>query len=140
MEKIIKNGIEYIPGKTYYVAHPRNAWDTVKVGLFDSYQSCANSFPNSNPKTFVKEATQKEIEEFFHSEPIFFPFDGGLVHINEKLNRIEILFEQEPNNFTRVKLNGNRFRYDPRVKGWHREYTNYTKHLVNYILNHQIFK
>ena len=67
------------------------------------------------------------------------PFEGGTVRINEKFNRIEILFDKDPDTATRVKLNGNRFRFDPRVKGWHREYTNYSKSLVNYVLNTKIF-
>ena len=50
--------------KKYYVAGARNAWDTVPVGLFNSYEEAATAFPCLNASKFVREATTQEIKEF----------------------------------------------------------------------------
>lgn len=64
--EIIKDGIKYEPGKTYFVAGGRSAWDTVPVGLFNTYNEAANSFPDHKPETFVRKATDKEVKQFFN--------------------------------------------------------------------------
>lgn len=63
---IIKHhsGMIYNPNKTYYVCGARNAWDTVKIGLFDNEAEAKGSFPE-HPKC-VRQATNKEVNEFFN--------------------------------------------------------------------------
>lgn len=53
----------YSPNTTYYVCGARSAWDTVKIGLFDNKKEAEGCFPQC-PQC-VREATQKEINEFF---------------------------------------------------------------------------
>lgn len=50
--------------KKYYVAGARNAWDTVPVGLFNSYEEAATAFPCLDASKFVREATAQEVKEF----------------------------------------------------------------------------
>lgn len=50
--------------KKYYVAGARNAWDTVPVGLFNSYEEAATAFPCLDASKFVREATEQEIKDF----------------------------------------------------------------------------
>lgn len=66
-------------------------------------------------------------------------FPGGLVQINERKNRIEILFTEQIGPAKVKKLQDNSFWFDKVAKVWHREYTNYTKFLVNHILDTKIF-
>ena len=58
------DGIRYIPNKDYFVVGPRNAWDVVNVGLFESFDDAHGAFPCSNPD-IIRKATKKEIEDFF---------------------------------------------------------------------------
>ncbi len=58
------SGMVYIPDKKYYVCGARNAWDTVKIGLFDNKQDADGCFPQ-NPQC-VREATHLEIKQFFN--------------------------------------------------------------------------
>ena len=60
-----KSGMEYIPNKKYYVVSPRNAWDTVPVGLFWSRDAAHAAFPFSKPN-IIREATKKEIKQYFN--------------------------------------------------------------------------
>jgi hypothetical protein len=65
MEKeIIKNGLKYIPNKDYFVVGPRNAWDVVPIGLFESRDAAHGCFPLSNPN-IIRKATKKEIKNYF---------------------------------------------------------------------------
>lgn len=54
----------YKKGHTYYVVGARSAWDTVPVGLFESFDSAHGAFPMSKPN-IIRKATEKEIKEFF---------------------------------------------------------------------------
>jgi len=66
MEKeIVKDGIVYNHNSTYYVAGARSALDNVPVGLYGSYDSCKNDWPNQSSYNFIREATQLEINNFF---------------------------------------------------------------------------
>jgi hypothetical protein len=50
--------------KKYYVIGPRNAWDTVEIGLFESYRSALDALPCSANENIIREATSKEIEVY----------------------------------------------------------------------------
>lgn len=65
MRIVSKSGMEYIPNKKYYVVGARNAWDSVPVGLFWSRDAAHAAFPISNP-SIIREATKKEIKDFFN--------------------------------------------------------------------------
>jgi len=58
------SGMKFIPGKDYFVCGARSAWDTVKIGLFDTKKSAEGAFPQ-NPEC-VRKATDKEIKDFFN--------------------------------------------------------------------------
>jgi hypothetical protein len=55
----------YIKGHTYWVVGPRNAWDTVNVGLFMSKDAAHGQFPMSKPD-IIRNATESEIKEYFN--------------------------------------------------------------------------
>lgn len=46
----------------YYVIGPRNKWDTVLIGLFDSYEEAAAHVTYPAKKSIIREATRLEVE------------------------------------------------------------------------------
>ena len=50
--------------KKYYVIGPRNAWDTVEIGLFESYGEALDHLPITSSEDIIREATPKEIEVY----------------------------------------------------------------------------
>lgn len=65
-EKEIRHhsGMLYVPGKTYWVAGARSAWDTVLIGLYESENDVIGDFPQC-PKC-AREATKLEVNQFFN--------------------------------------------------------------------------
>jgi hypothetical protein len=49
--------------KKYYVIGPRNAWDTVEIGLFESYNDALYHLPGNSSESIIREATPSEIEK-----------------------------------------------------------------------------
>jgi len=60
------------------------------------------------------ESLQK-VDEMEHTE---IDFDGGTIVTNEEVNRVQILFDEKPDEETRSKLKQNGFRWSPREKAW----------------------
>lgn len=50
-------------------------------------------------------------------------FKGGSVVVNKENNRLQILFDDKPNEDIRSKLKSNAFRWSPREKAWQRQLT-----------------
>ena len=54
--------------KKYYVIGPRNAWDTVDIGLFESYRDAVDNLSYPNDKNIIREATPQEIEAYLREQ------------------------------------------------------------------------
>lgn len=50
-------------------------------------------------------------------------FDGGKVVINTEVNRVQILFDDKPDEEKRAELKSNGFRWAPSQSAWQRQYT-----------------
>jgi hypothetical protein len=50
--------------KKYYYIDKRNAWDTVQIGLFESYESAKRSLNIGWDESLIKEATPEMIEKY----------------------------------------------------------------------------
>lgn len=50
-------------------------------------------------------------------------FEGGKIIRNTELNRLQILFDEKPDEETRAKLKANGFRWSPRNQAWQRQLT-----------------
>ena len=48
-------------------------------------------------------------------------FDGGTVEANQEENRLQILFDNKPDNDTRIALRSHGFRWSPRAGAWQRQ-------------------
>jgi hypothetical protein len=50
--------------KRYYYIDKRNAWDTVQIGLFESYESAKKSLNIGWDESLIKEATPEMVEKY----------------------------------------------------------------------------
>lgn len=69
---------------------------------------------------------KKRIEELSkHGEVEFlsFTFDGGTVKHNADINRLQIFFDDKPDDALRAKLKRNGFKWAPSQKAWQRQFT-----------------
>jgi len=57
----------------------------------------------------------RKVDEMDHVE---IDFDGGQIVTNEEINRVQILFDEKPDEATRARLKSNGFRWSPRKGAW----------------------
>lgn len=50
--------------KKYYYIDKRNAWDTVQIGLFESYSAAKSALNIGWDESLIKEATPAMIEKY----------------------------------------------------------------------------
>ncbi|MDD2965507.1 MAG: YodL domain-containing protein [Bacteroidales bacterium] len=60
-------------------------------------------------------------------------FDGGKVEANTQDNRLQIFFEEKPDEATRAELKSNGFRWSPKAERWQRQLTDNAYYAANYI-------
>ena len=60
-------------------------------------------------------------------------FDGGKVEANTEANRLQIFFEDKPDEATREALKSNGFRWSPKAGSWQRQLTSNAYYAADYI-------
>ena len=60
-------------------------------------------------------------------------FAGGKVEANTTENRLQIFFEDKPDEATRAELKSNGFRWSPRAEAWQRQLTDNAYYAANYV-------
>ncbi|GAB5081279.1 hypothetical protein Osc1_04520 [Hominimerdicola sp. 21CYCFAH17_S] len=60
-------------------------------------------------------------------------FAGGRVEANTEANRLQIFFEEKPDEATRAELKGGGFRWSPTAEAWQRQLTDNAYYAANYI-------
>ncbi len=60
-------------------------------------------------------------------------FEGGKVEANTEANRLQIFFEEKPDEATRTELKNNGFRWSPAAGAWQRQLTDNAYFAANYI-------
>ena len=60
-------------------------------------------------------------------------FEGGKVEANTEANRLQIFFEEKPDEATRAELKSNSFRWSPTAEAWQRQLTYNAYFAANYI-------
>ncbi len=84
------------------------------VGIpFPPYE-LSNNNANINSVKRRMEALRK-VDQMEHAE---IDFDGGTIVTNEEVNRVQILFDEKPDEETRSNLKSNGFRWSPREGAW----------------------
>ena len=67
-------------------------------------------------------------------DPAGWDFDGGKVVINTDENRIQVLFDEKPDNDTRTELRGAAFKWAPTQGAWQRQLTQNAENAARRIL------
>lgn len=67
-------------------------------------------------------------------EHVEIDFDGGQIVTNEEVNRVQILFDEKPDDATRSKLKNYGFRWSPREHAWQTQRTPQALRRACYIL------
>lgn len=101
--------------------------------LKESMDECGYNNPKPYP-TFTLSNNNAEIrrlkariEELEHKKDKDYPgweFEGGKVAANIEANRLQIFFEERPDDSTRTELRKNGFRWAPSAKAWQRQLNN----------------
>lgn len=60
-------------------------------------------------------------------------FDGGKVEANTEANRLQIFFEDKPDEATREALKNNGFRWSPKAVAWQRQLTSNAYYAADYV-------
>ena len=60
-------------------------------------------------------------------------FDGGKVEANTEVNRLQIFFEDKPDEATREALKSNGFRWSPKAGAWQRQLTSNAYYAADYV-------
>ena len=60
-------------------------------------------------------------------------FDGGKVEANTEANRLQIFFEDKPDEATREALKNNGFRWSPKAGAWQRQLTSNAYYAADYV-------
>ena len=60
-------------------------------------------------------------------------FDGGKVEANTEANRLQIFFEDKPDEATREALKSNGFRWSPKAGAWQRQLTSNAYYAADYV-------
>lgn len=79
-------------------------------------------------KSRIKDLSQKKTVGYVGWE-----FEGGKVEANTDVNRLQIFFEEKPDEATRTELKGNGFRWSPTAEAWQRQLTDNAYFAANYI-------
>lgn len=73
----------------------------------------------------------REVDKMEHTD---IEFDGGTVITNEDINRVQILFDEKPDDATRAALKSNGFRWSPSEGAWQASRTPVYLHRAKRIL------
>jgi hypothetical protein len=77
-------------------------------------------------------AKLQQVDEMEHVE---IDFAGGTLLTNEEINRVQILFDEKPDEATREKLKTNGFRWSPREGAWQTQRTPQALRRAKYLLD-----
>lgn len=86
---------------------------------FESYQLSNNNANIKRIRERIAELEKRQAEP----EPEGWTFDGGEVVINTELNRLQIIFDDKPDDDLRASLKSHGFRWAPSQGAWQRQYT-----------------
>ena len=80
----------------------------------------------------LAELDKRQAEQAYPTEST--KFDGGEIVRNLEADRLQILFDDKPNEEMRAKLKNNGFRWSPRNKAWQRQLTQNSEYAARRVL------
>ena len=95
---------------------------------FATWALSNNSAETRRVKDRIKSLSQQKEIGFAGWE-----FDGGKVEANTEANRLQIFFEDKPDEATREALKSNGFRWSPKAGAWQRQLTSNAYYAADYV-------
>ncbi len=95
---------------------------------FATWALSNNSAEIRRVKDRIKSLSQQKEISFVGWE-----FDGGKVEANTEANRLQIFFEDKPDEATREALKSNGFRWSPKAGAWQRQLTSNAYYAADYV-------
>lgn len=95
------------------IANARYSWDNQP---FSSYELTNNNAEIKRLKSRIAEITHNREVGFSGWE-----FDGGYAEANTDMNRLQLFFDERPNDSQRAKLKSNGFKWAPSQETWQRQ-------------------
>ncbi len=105
--------------------------DYNRVG-FEAWRLQNNNAEINRLKGRIEEV--KKLNEKREGENKSTPFKGGSILENYDENRLQLLFDEKPDEATRAKLKKNGFKWSPRFNAWQRQLTNNARFNLKYLL------
>lgn len=99
--------------------------DTSLAELREAIRRPVPAFQMSNRNAEINRL-KKRIEQLRRvdgMEHVEFPFAGGVLMTNEEINRVQIIFDDTPDEATRAKLKAHGFRWAPSERAWQMQRT-----------------
>ena len=87
-----------------------------------------NSAEIRRVKSRIQDLSQKKTVGYVGWE-----FEGGRVEANTEANRLQIFFDEKPDEATRAELKSNGFRWSPTAEAWQRQLTDNAYFAANYV-------
>lgn len=90
----------------------------------------------SNRNAEIRRLRQRiaSLQRVDRMEHVEIDFEGGQIVTNEEVNRVQILFDEKPDEATRSKLKSYGFRWSPREKAWQAQRTPRYLERAKYVL------
>ncbi|HBG0815478.1 YodL domain-containing protein [Clostridioides difficile] len=104
------------------------SWRGEHAKPFEAYALSNNNAERRRVKSRIQDLTQKKAVGFTGWE-----FEGGKVEANTEANRLQIFFDEKPDEATRAELKSNGFRWSPKEEAWQRQLTDNAYYAANYV-------
>ena len=104
------------------------SWRGENAKPFEAYALSNNNAEIRRVKSRIQDLTQKKAVGFTGWE-----FEGGRVEANTEANRLQIFFDEKPDDATRAELKSNGFRWSPKAEAWQRQLTDNAYYAANYV-------
>ena len=100
--------------------------DVGLAGLREALRHPVPAIPTSPTGTLKISRLKKRIEQLRRvdgMEHVEIPFAGGVLMTNEEINRVQIIFDDKPDETLRARLKANGFRWAPSEGAWQTQRT-----------------
>lgn len=104
------------------------SWHLEKNKPFQSFELSNNNAEIRRIRGRIEQLKQHEEKSFVGWE-----FDGGRVEANKTDNRLQIFFDEKPDDAARAELKANGFRWAPSTGAWQRQLNNNAYYAAGYV-------
>ena len=104
------------------------SWHLEKNKPFQSFELSNNNAEIRRIRGRIEQLKQHEDKSFVGWE-----FDGGRVEANKTDNRLQIFFDEKPDDAARAELKANGFKWAPSVGAWQRQLNNNAYYAAGYV-------